>query len=354
MKNRTKALVLSCLFTAGIASQAQAVDMNSLVSAAKKEGEVNSVGMPDSWANWKDTWADLNSKYGLSHSDTDMSSAQEIAKMKAEGKNATADIGDVGFSFGPIAAKQGVTQPFKPSTWNQIPQWAKDKDGHWMLAYTGTIAFIINNNLVSADERPKSWGDLKNGSYKISIGDVGAAAQSNSAVLGAAFAFGGDEKNLKPALKLFGDIAKQGRLALNDVTLANLEKGEIEVGIMWDFNALNYADKVGRDRFTVLIPNDGSIISGYTTIINKHAKNPNAAKLAREYILSDEGQVNLAKGYARPIRAEHITLPAEVQAKLLPNEQYAKARPIQDFKAWAKTAKRLPRKWQENVLIHQN
>ena len=53
------------------------------------------------------------------------------------------------------------------------------------------------------------------------------------------------------------------------------------------------------------------MISGYSTIINKWAKNPNAAKLTREYILSDAGQINLAKGHARPIRAEHIDLPAD-------------------------------------------
>ncbi len=35
--------------------------------------------MPDTWANWKDTWADLKNLYGIEHSDTDMSSAQEIA-----------------------------------------------------------------------------------------------------------------------------------------------------------------------------------------------------------------------------------------------------------------------------------
>ena len=114
--------------------------------AARKEGTVNSVGMPDAWANWKGTWADLASKYGLKHSDTDMSSAQEIAKFDAEKDNASADIGDVGAAFGPIAATKGVTQPYKPSTWDQVPEWAKDKDGHWALAYTGTIAFIINKD----------------------------------------------------------------------------------------------------------------------------------------------------------------------------------------------------------------
>lgn len=329
---------------------AQDGDVQSLIDAAKKEGAVYSVGMPGSWANWKDTWNDLNTHYGLTHQDTDMSSAQEIAKFEAEKKNATADIGDVGFAFARVAVKKGVTQPYKPTTWSDIPNWAKDKDGHWALAYTGTIAFITNNNLVK--QAPTSWADLLNGQYKVTVGDVGVAAQANNAVLAAAFANGGDESNLKPALDFFSKLAKQGRLSFTDPSLANLEKGEVEVAIMWDFNALNYRDQIDRSRFTVTIPQDGSVISGYTTLINKYAKNPNAAKLAREYIFSDQGQINLAQGYARPIRS-NIELPESVKAKLLANDQYQNVHPVTDFNAWEKSARKLPRQWQENVLIHQ-
>ncbi|EKO3402138.1 extracellular solute-binding protein [Vibrio fluvialis] len=325
-------------------------DIQSLIDAAKKEGAVYSVGMPGSWANWKDTWNDLNTHYGLNHQDTDMSSAQEIAKFEAEKKNATADIGDVGFAFARVAVKKGVTQPYKPTTWSDIPNWAKDKDGHWALAYTGTIAFITNNNLVK--QAPTSWADLLNGQYKVTVGDVGVAAQANNAVLAAAFANGGDESNLKPALDFFSKLAKKGRLSFTDPSLANLEKGEVEVAIMWDFNALNYRDQIDRSRFTVTIPQDGSVISGYTTIINKYAKNPNAAKLTREYIFSDQGQINLAQGYARPIRS-NIELPESIKAKLLSNDQYQNVHPVTDFNAWEKSARKLPRQWQENVLIHQ-
>ncbi|MBY8290650.1 extracellular solute-binding protein [Vibrio fluvialis] len=325
-------------------------DIQSLIDAAKKEGAVYSVGMPGSWANWKDTWNDLNTHYGLNHQDTDMSSAQEIAKFEAEKKNATADIGDVGFAFARVAVKKGVTQPYKPTTWSDIPNWAKDKDGHWALAYTGTIAFITNNNLVK--QAPTSWADLLNGQYKVTVGDVGVAAQANNAVLAAAFANGGDESNLKPALDFFSKLAKKGRLSFTDPSLANLEKGEVEVAIMWDFNALNYRDQIDRSRFTVTIPQDGSVISGYTTLINKYAKNPNAAKLAREYIFSDQGQINLAQGYARPIRS-NIELPESIKAKLLSNDQYQNVHPVTDFNAWEKSARKLPRQWQENVLIHQ-
>ncbi|MGP6488840.1 ABC transporter substrate-binding protein [Duffyella gerundensis] len=331
-------------------SAANAADTAALEKAAKSEGQVNSVGMPDTWANWKETWSDLSSKYGLQHSDTDMSSAQEIAKFAAEKSNASADIGDVGAAFGPVAVAKGVTQPYKPSHWDQVPEWAKDKEGHWALAYTGTIAFLVDKQQIK--DIPHSWADLKKGKYTVTIGDVGVAAQAANGVLAANYALGGDEKDLKPALAFFGELAKQGRLGVTDPVIANIEKGEVQMAVVWDFNGLNYRDQIDKNRYEVVIPSDGSVTSGYTTIINKYAKHPNAAKLAREYIFSDAGQINLARGYARPIRAEHLTLPADVQAKLLPQSEYKSARPIKDQAAWDKTSKLLPRLWQENVVIN--
>ncbi|WP_295474582.1 ABC transporter substrate-binding protein [uncultured Pseudomonas sp.] len=353
-----KHLLLASLLGSAIALSNAAfanTDIKALEDAAKAEGAVNSVGMPDDWANWKGTWTDLTAKYGLKHTDTDMSSAQEVAKFDAEKDNASADIGDVGAAFGPIAAAKGVTQPYKPSTWEQVPDWAKDKDGHWALAYTGTIAFIVNKKLLHGSDIPKSWADLKTGKYKVSIGDVSTAAQAANGVLAASFAFKGDETNIEPGLQLFTELAKQKRLSLANPTIQTIEKGEVEVGVVWDFNGLSYKAKMANpDDFVVLIPSDGSVISGYTTIINKYAKHPNAAKLTREYIFSDAGQINLAKGNARPIRAEHITLPDDVKAKLLPNEQYKHVTPIKDAQAWEKTSKALPQKWNEQVIIEMN
>lgn len=321
-----------------------------LEQAARAEGQVNSVGMPDSWANWKDTWNDISRQYGIKHSDTDMSSAEELARFAAEKNHASADIGDVGAAFGPIAVQKGLVQPYKPTTWDQVPDWAKDKDGYWALAYTGTIAFIINKDQVK--DIPHSWADLKKGSYVVTIGDVSVAAQAANGVLAASYALGGSEKNLQPALDFFSSLAKAGRLGLTNPVIANLEKGEIQVAVVWDFNGLNYRDQIDRNRFEVVIPSDGSITSGYTTIINKYAQHPNAAKLAREYIFSDAGQINLARGYARPIRAEHLTLPQDVQAKLLPAAAYKNAHPVADPAAWDKAAKTLPRLWQENVIFN--
>lgn len=330
---------------------AEELSLAELEKKAQEEGEIASVGMPDSWANWKETWEELESKYSLKHTDTDMSSAEEIAKFEAEKDKPTADIGDVGIAFGPVAVDKGVTQPYKTSYWDEIPDWAKDQDGHWIVGYTGSIALFTNMDLVK--QPPQSWEDLKSGDYKIIVGDVTKAAQAQMAVLAAAMAYGGDETNIEPGIAYFEELAKQGRLSSAEASLANIEKGEVQVTLLWDFNALNYKDQVGPDKFNVAIPKEGSVVSGYATIINKYAPHPNAAKLAREYILSDEGQVNLAKGYARPIR-ESVQLPDDVAAKLLPADSYTNVKPVNDYTAWEETAKKLPQLWQERVLVHMN
>ena len=329
-----------------LAGPGRAAPLDDLIERARKEGVVNSVGMPDDWANWEATWKAVTAKYGLKHTDTDMSSAEELAKFAAERSNASADIGDVGFDFCSVAVERGLAAPYKPSTFDQIPTWARDAEGRWMLAYTGPIAFVVAKDVPNP---PRSWSDLLNGSYKVATGDVGKASQSNAAVLACAIAMGGNEQRIDPAMDLFAKLAKQKRLLTISPLPANMGRGEIQVGLLWDFNALNYRDKVGGDRFGVVIPSDGSVTSGYSTIINKFAKNPNAAMLVREYIFSDEGQANLGDGYARPIRVDHLALTDSAKAKLLPAAQYAKARPINPT-LWADGAKRVPALWQEKVL----
>lgn len=323
--------------------------LKDLEAGAKKEGKVVSVGMPDDWADWKDTWSGITSKYGITHVDTDMSSAEEISKFEAEKNNPTADIGDVGMMFAPTAVKKGVVQAYKTSYWDKIPDWAKDKDGNWVVAYQGTIAFLTNKKLVK--NPPKSWADIEKGDYKVTIDDVTKAAEAQNGVLAAAVAKGGNESNIQPGLDFFSKLAKKGRLSIVKPNIATLEKGETQVAIVWDFNALSYRDELDKEGYEVSIPSDGSIVSGYSSVINKYAPHPNAAKLSREYILSDAGQINLAKGYARPIRSD-VKLPADVKAKLLPDSEYKKAKTIKDKDAWAQTLSDLPESWQEKVLIN--
>ena len=327
--------------------------LDQIVAEAKKEGRVDSVGMPDSWANWGETWQEIKDTYGLEHSDVDLSSAEELAVFEAEKANATKDIGDVGQSFGPLAEQKGLTQPYKTSYWDSIPDWAKDDDGDWVIGYYGTISIITNRKLVP--NPPKSFADVLNGDYMVTTGDVMKGTQGQCAVLAAAIANGGSESDITPGLEFFKKIAEQGRLDKGEGNMSRLEKGEIACYFIWDFNSLGYKEQFKQNNanaeYDVSIPSDGSVQSGYCTIINAYTKRPHAAALTREYILSDEGQINLAKGFAKPIRSD-VTLPDDVKSMLLPDEQYQNARPIQDAKAWEETVKTIGTRWQEEVLAY--
>jgi putative spermidine/putrescine transport system substrate-binding protein len=329
-----------------------ALTLEELIEEAKADGEVHSVGMPDTWANWGQTWQDIEATYGISHTDTDMSSAEELALFEAEKANATKDIGDIGQAFGPVAVEQGLSAPYKTSYWDSIPDWAKDEDGNWIIAYYGTMSMLVNADLV--DQVPESFEDVLSGNYMVSLDDVTKANQAQNAVLSAALAYGGSESNIDPGLNFFRQLAEQGRLDKGELSLARMEKGEVAVAFLWDYNALNYRDQFLATNpdanYVVNIPKEAAVQSGYTTIINAYSTRPYAAALAREYILSDAGQINLARGYAKPVR--DVVLPDDVQAMMIDNAQYANARLISDMQAWDETTKALGQRWQEEVIAY--
>lgn len=91
------------------------VPLSEIIAKAQKEGAIYSLGMPDDWANWGKTWSELEEFYGIKHFDDDISSLEEINRMKSEGVNGKSDIGDVGFEYGQIAEHQKITLKYKTS-----------------------------------------------------------------------------------------------------------------------------------------------------------------------------------------------------------------------------------------------
>ena len=55
MKAFIASVVASAVVLTLPVAQAADNDLAALEKAARSEGQVNSVGMPDSWANWKET-----------------------------------------------------------------------------------------------------------------------------------------------------------------------------------------------------------------------------------------------------------------------------------------------------------
>ena len=329
---------------------ALAEDLNSytldeIIAKAKEEGHVESVGMPDSWANWGDSWKGLTEEYGIAHTDDDMSSAEELNMFK---NDSTRDIGDIGLAFTKVALDEDLVQSYKTSYWDSVPDWAKDEEGKWMIAYTGCTSFIYNNDLCE-EEMPTSWEDVRKGSYKLTIGDVVGGATGQGVVIATAFAFGGDLENLQPAYDFWTEMAKAGRIDSGDILLARIQAGEVECGVSWSYNVLTYRDSTPNYNITCGIPTDGAILVGYASVISKNSDTPFAAALAREYIFSDAGQINLAKSGAVPTRTD-VTIPQEIIDSTFDPATYANAVGISDAEHYAATCAEISEWWAENII----
>lgn len=336
---------------ADASEESGAVDLNSLTleeitEKAKEEGHVESVGMPDTWANWGLTWMGLEETYGITHADSDMSSAEELQMFATEGENGTKDIGDVGQAFGAQAIEEDLVQGYKTSYWDSVPDWAKGEDGKWMIAYTGATTFLTNTDLVS--DAPTSWADIREGDYAVAIGDINGG-NAQAAVVASAYAFGGDLTNLDPAFEFWTEMAEAGRINTLDILQQNFETGEVAVGVIWSFTAIPYKEAITQYAMEATIPSDGSIMSGYASVINKYAPHPYAAALAREYIFSDEGQANLAAAGAIPTRTD-VEIPEEIQEATFTADDYADAIPMEDTEAYTKACEEVVTRWQEEII----
>lgn len=94
---------------------------------------------------------------------------------------------------------------------------------------------------------------------------------------------------------------------------------------------------------------DGAIQSGYCLVINKYAPHPYSAALAVEYLLSDEGQIDRARGYARPIRSD-VELPEELADKMIDDSEYTDTIPMTDNDAVTEACTEIASRWEEEII----
>jgi putative spermidine/putrescine transport system substrate-binding protein len=301
-------------------------DDATLIAAAKAEGGLTTIALPRSWCNYGAAIDGFTKKYGIPINglNPDGSSQQEIDAIIANKNNkgpAAPDVIDVGLSYGPEAVKQGLLAPYKVSTWNDIPDTAKDPDGNWYGDYYGVMAFEVNTSVVSTV--PQDWADLLN-APKNSValaGDPTGSNQAVSAVWAAALANGGSIDNAQPGLDYFKQMNDKGIFVPVIGKTATVASGETPIRIAWTYNALADKDSLkGNPPVEVVVPKNGRFGGMYVQAISAFAPHPNAAKLWMEYLYSNEGQLAWMSGYCNPIRYDAMVkanvIPADIAAKL--------------------------------------
>ena len=319
----------------------------ALIDAAKKEATITSYGLPDTWVNYAGLWKIMKDKYGINHKDTDMSSGEIIAALKAEKSAPVADLTDLGYNFAQTVLDNDLSQPYKNAYWSEIPDYAKDKDGKWAAAYWGAIAFTVNKDKVK--NVPQKWDDLLKPEYKdtICMKDPRASATANMVVLAAAVAKGGDEKNTKPGIDYFKQLKASGALRPISPSTSNVQKGECPISLAWDFDGLAWKRDL-KMNLEVVIPQDGSVAGMYIQFIAKNAPHPNAAKLLTELEFSDEGQLTYANGFVHPIRT-NMKIPDDLKKQFPPDDAYKAVKFSKDFVALDAAAKAISDGWAQLV-----
>lgn len=331
--------------TAGIAllmataSLALAEDLAAIEEAAKAEGMLTTIALPHDWCGYGDVIAGFKAKYPeitVNELNPDAGSADELEAIRANKGNTgpqAPDVIDVGLPYGPAAKAEGLLQPYKVSTWDEIPDDAKDADGYWYGDYYGVMAFGINTDLV--DTIPTKWTDLTNPEYANAFalaGDPRASAQAIMSMFAAGIANGGEAgvTSGPKSLELFKQINDAGNFVPVIGKSATIAQGATPIVAAWDYNLLSWRDSLnGNPPVEVVIPEDGVVAGVYVQGISAHAPHPNAAKLWMEYLYSDEGQLGWLKGYCHPIRFNSLVdagkVPQEMLDALPDASAYAKA-----------------------------
>ena len=295
--------------------------MNALITAAKKEGALNVIALPPTWANYGTIISTFSKKYGIkvNSANPDGSSQDEVNAVKQESGTAAApDVLDIGMAV--ALQNTSLFAPYQVSTWSSIPASQKAANGVWVQDYGGYMSVGYESKFGTIT----SVSDLLSSKFKHAVALNGNPTQANAALNGVmmtSLANGGSASDISKGVNFFHQLKTAGNFNPVQATGATIKAGTTPVVINWDY--LNLPSYVGRSDWKVFVPSNALLGGYYAQAINKQAPHPAAARLWEEYLYSqaaDGGQNLWLVGGARPVEqlamANNGTLNKSAAAKL--------------------------------------
>jgi putative spermidine/putrescine transport system substrate-binding protein len=279
--------------------------MNALVAAAKKEGTLNVIALPPTWANYGAILKAFTDKYGIKINSAlpDGTSQQEVNAIKTENGTAKApDVVDVGQAV--ALANTSLFTPYQVATWADIPSAQKESTGLWYEDYGGYMAIGYSSSYGTIT----SLNDLLGPKFKGAVALNGNPTSANAALNGvmmASLAEGGSADSISQGVDFFSKLKKAGNFNPVSATGATIKAGTTKVVFNWDY--LNLPSYVGVSNWKVFVPQNAVLGGYYTQAVNKNAPHPAAARLWEEFLYSqaaDGGQNLWLQGGARPVEQQ--------------------------------------------------
>lgn len=283
-------------------------DYSKIVDAAKKEGKLVIYSTTDA-VSATPLVKDFEAMYpGIKVEYSDLNSTELYNRFIAEAaaNNGTADFlwsSAMDLQVKLVNDGQGLAYP-SPEI-KSLPKWAVWKDSAYGTTYEPT-AIVYNKRLVPEADVPKDHTALlklleaKGDAYK---GKVTAYDPERS---GVGYLFCNEDiKNFPAAWDLFKAMGKTGAKFYTSAgaMMERVASGEhtIAYGI---FGSYALARSKKDPNVGIVLPSDYTMVTSRVAFISKHAKNPNAAKLFLDYMLSKRGQEVVAKADLYTLRSD--------------------------------------------------
>ena len=267
---------------AGAAAAADAVD----VAAAKREGKVVLYTSAPLAAAQKvvDSFTD---KYGIAVELFRTGGVQVLRRflMEQQSGHAGADVlvtSDLAAALD-LKAK-GSFVPFRPAGLDQVPQALRDPDAHFVPQRVSIISIFGRTDMIPPADMPKTWDALLEAQFKGKL--VMTNPNFTSLQLAVVATIARDRGwEFYEKLNRNDVIVVQG----NEQALNLVKIGERPIAAGADSQYATNA-RLGGHRIDNVFPADGTFAIPSMTAVVKSARNPNAAKLMAEYLLSLEAQ----------------------------------------------------------------
>jgi iron(III) transport system substrate-binding protein len=195
-------------------------------------------------------------------------------------------------------AKQGLFEPFRPAGFGQVVSDARDRDGRWIAQRLSIIGIPVRSDRVK--DVPATWSDLKHPKYKglMVMPDPSFTAIQLVVVGMLSHTLGWD---FYRALRANETMIVQG----HQQVFSTMQQGERVIGAE-GADPRSFAGGHDVPNQKLVYPTEGVFIVSSPTAVIKGARNPNAAKLFAQFMISRPAQTMIAQG---GIHAARIDIP---------------------------------------------
>jgi iron(III) transport system substrate-binding protein len=195
-------------------------------------------------------------------------------------------------------AKQGLFEPFRPEGFDKVVEDARDRDGRWIAQRLSIVGIPIRSDKVKGEDVPTTWSDLKHRKYKglMVMPDPSFTAIQLIVVGMLSRTLGWD---FYKALRANDTMIVQG----HQQVFSTMQQGERVIGAE-GADPRSFADGQEVPNQKMIYPTEGVFIVSSPTAVIKGARNPNAARLFAQFMISLPAQTMIAEGGIHAARVD--------------------------------------------------